>query len=237
VNEIPTLQALMDQTALALANIDQANLLHAYYQDDISRQEALSSKLVHDLHDDVLSQMALLAQSVDQESAGEQFLEAYQKAVQHIRDIMSGIRPTTLDQFGLEIALDELLDSLILRAEHEQPSPQIDLDVFCDSTRYPPDVELNVYRIIQQASLNAIDHAKAQNIIIRGSLEDDHIDLMVEDDGIGFLHGQSADMGAMLTKKHFGIVGMHERAALIDAKIQINSEPGQGTQVQVLWFR
>ena len=44
-------------------------------------------------------------------------------------------------------------------------------------------------------------------------------------------------MGALLTKKHFGFVGMHERAALIEAKIQIKSELNRGTQVQVLWFR
>ena len=95
--EISTLQALMDQTTLALMNIEQAEYLHALYKADIERHEAERNHLALELHDDVLGQMALLAMSAEGIVETTQFDQAYQAATEHIRQIVDGLHPTMLN--------------------------------------------------------------------------------------------------------------------------------------------
>jgi signal transduction histidine kinase len=59
----------------------------------------------------------------------------------------------------------------------------------------------------------------------------------VEDDGIGFELGEAPDLAAFLSRRHFGLAGMHERAELIGARMVVDSKPGQGTRVLVAWNR
>jgi signal transduction histidine kinase len=92
-----------------------------------------------------------------------------------------------------------------------------------------------LFRIIQQACDNAIQHAKAQNIRMYGELAEDHVSLTVEDDGVGFTLGDETDLDKVLAQKHFGLISMFERGKLIGADVQIISQPGAGTKVQVLW--
>lgn len=229
--EISTLQALLDQTALAMVNIEQAERLRALYQNDIERQEMERSHLARELHDDVLNQLGILWMSVDERQAGEQFAEAYQTSVHRIREIISGLRPGML-MYGLRFALEELTEETATQVGGEIA---IKLDVPSSDVRYPPDVELHVFRIVQQACQNALKHSRAQGIFIRGQLDPGKLELLVEDDGIGFTAGENLDLPRLLVNRHFGLAGMHERAALIGAEMLITSAPGNGTRVQVTW--
>jgi signal transduction histidine kinase len=229
--EIPTLQALADQTALALVNIEQAERLHALYQADIERQEAERNRLAFELHDGVLGQLAMLAMNMDDGSASEQFSIAYQTTVQRIREIIIGLRPAMLD-FSLPSALQELVDEA---SEHITGRPKIELDLFPSDARYPQEVELHLFRIVQQACQNAIQHAQAGLISIRGQFEPDKVDLLVKDDGKGFIMDEESHLSWLLANHHYGLATMHERAALIDACIQLSSSPGQGTQIHLVW--
>jgi len=85
------------------------------------------------------------------------------------------------------------------------------------------------------ACQNALQHAKAKAIRITGSLEPEQAELVVEDDGVGFAVREHLDLVGLLANKHFGLAGMHERAALIGAKMAIESVPGRGTRVRVIW--
>lgn len=230
-SEIRTLQALMDQTALALVNIDQADRLRALYQKDIERQEMERSHLARELHDDVLNQLGILYMSVDERQAGEQFSEAYQTSVSRIREIISGLRPGML-MYGLRFALEELTEETATQVGGDIA---IQLEIPPSDSRYPPDVELHLFRIVQQACQNALKHSQAQCIYLRGELDHGLVELIVEDDGVGFMAGEHLDLARLLANKHFGLAGMHERAALIGAKMQIDSTPGKGTRVRVIW--
>jgi len=229
--EINTLQALMDQTALALVNIEQAERLRAMYQKDIERQEIERSHLARELHDDVLNQLGILWMSVDERQADERFAEAYQTSVTRIREIISGLRPSML-MYGLRFALEELTEETATQVGGDI---SIQLDVPSSDSRYPPDVELHIFRIVQQACQNALKHSKAQCIYIRGVLDPKYVDLFVDDDGVGFVAGENLDLARLLANKHFGLAGMHERAALIGAQMKIDSSPGKGTHVRVIW--
>jgi signal transduction histidine kinase len=230
ISEIPTLQALMDQTALAITNIEQAEHLHALYKADIERHESELSHLALELHDDVLGQMALLSMSVGEDVRSAQFNQAYQSATEHIRQIITGLRPTMLN-YGLQPALDELVDDITSLGT----GTEVEKDLLANGVRYPPIVELHLFRIVQQACQNALQHTQAKVIRISGKLEPQRVDLTVHDDGSGFEAGEQLDLPSLLANKHFGLAGMYERAALIEAKINITSELGHGTSVHVTW--
>jgi len=228
--EIPVLQALMDQTALALMNIEQSERLLALYKVDMERQEVERSRLALELHDDVLGQMALLSMSVGDAGSSSQFDEAYQAATRRIREIITGLRPTMLS-YGLGPALDELAD------EAATPGTSIILEIKppASEVRYDPMIELHLFRIVQQACQNALQHAEAKTIRITGLLKPEGVDLITEDDGRGFATGVPLDLAVLLANKHFGLAGMYERAALTGAKMSIASTPGGGTRVRVVW--
>lgn len=230
-SDISVLQALMDQTALALVNIDQAERLRALYQKDIERQEMERSHLARELHDDVLNQLGMLWMIADERLADERFADAYQTSVTRIREIISGLRPGML-MYGLRFALEELTEETATQVGGDIP---IVLEVPPSDSRYPPDVELHLFRIVQQACQNALKHSRAQCIYLRGALDPAYVELSVEDDGVGFLAGEHLDLAQLLANKHFGLAGMHERAALIGAQMQIDSAPGRGTRVRVRW--
>jgi signal transduction histidine kinase len=228
--EISTLQALMHQTALALKNIEQAEYLHALYKSDIERQEVERNSLALELHDDVLGQMAMLAMSVGSKVISTQFELSYQSATNHIRQIINGLRPAML-AYGLQPALDEMVDEM----ETLNTGISISIELPPGEVRYSPKTELHLFRIVQQACQNAMEHAQAKTIHICGKLEPERTELTVEDDGAGFAIGERLDLPKLLAEKHFGLAGMYERAALIGAKVNIESIPGHGTRVRLTW--
>ena len=233
--EIETLQALMNHTVLAFQNVEQAEQLHALYQDDIQRREAERLSLARELHDDVLQQMAVVSQSVDRSAVTERFLQAYDASVQHIRSIIDGLRPVMLT-YGLFAAFEELRDDLSGRNDTSTGNvPRIELKIPKSEVRYPLEVELHLFRIAQQASQNALEHARARRVSIRGSLEPDRVDILVEDDGVGFSAGEQLDLAGLLANQHYGLVGMYERAGLIGAQVKVSSTSGNGTQVHITW--
>jgi signal transduction histidine kinase len=96
-------------------------------------------------------------------------------------------------------------------------------------------MEMHLYRIAQQACQNAVRHGRAARIHIIGNLDPDEAQLIIDDNGQGFLGGEAIDFNQLLAHRHFGLVGIYERAALIGAKVDIDSFPGLGTQVCVHW--
>jgi signal transduction histidine kinase len=86
-----------------------------------------------------------------------------------------------------------------------------------------------IVRIVREAVTNAVRHGHAAHVSVRVSVEDGIPTLRVSDDGVGFDDTLSAGPG------RFGLVSMRERAAEIGASLEVHSEPGLGTTVEVLW--
>jgi signal transduction histidine kinase len=101
--------------------------------------------------------------------------------------------------------------------------------------RYILMVESNVYRIVQEACENALRYAHAKHLSISGDLAENRIELRIVDDGVGLDPDTSLRFNDLLTHRHFGLAGMHERASVIGAELHIISNPGRGTQIQLLW--
>jgi signal transduction histidine kinase len=230
-SEIPVLKALADQTAVALAHLAQAELLRAAYKADVDRMETERASLARELHDTVLGDLAVLKRLVGAAEPPPAFSESYNRLTANLRSLVTGLRPAMLD-YGLGAALGSLVDSLLDRAS---AAPEIELAVPATEARYPPDLERHLYRIVQQACENALRHAQASVIKIHGRLTADTIDLTVEDNGLGFDAGPDLDLAALIARRHFGLAGMYERAALIGATLAIASSPGHGTRVGIRW--
>ncbi len=229
--EIPTLQVLMNQTALAIKNIDQAQHLRDLYQTNISRQEEEMARMARDLHDDVLGQLAMLSVNVEDLPSSPAFMNALQETTQSIREIIGELRPATLT-YGLPVAFDEMIDEI---TPEGKDAPKVKISIPMSDERYPAEIELHLYRIIQEAFKNATQYARAQCITLQGEFTTNQINLVVEDDGCGFYIHDQADLAWLLARRYFGLATMYERATLIGAQLNIHSTINQGTRVTITW--
>jgi signal transduction histidine kinase len=230
--EIPVLSSLANLTSIALSNILQTERLRSMYESNIGRYEQERLRLSRDLHDSILNEMAALLMRSDSPVISPEFQRAFEALTERLREIVSGLRPPTLN-FGLKYALDELAENL---SERNHESLKIETHIQADGDwRYPDLVEHHFYRIVQEACENALKYAHAKTISITAELSKQSLDIHVEDDGIGFQMQTNRKLNEMLAHKHFGLVGMLERANLIGAEIDIESRPGAGTRIRVKW--
>ncbi len=152
----------------------------------------------------------------------EQLHQLTQGALAEMRVLLLELRPAALTkvQFGELVA--QFIRSLSSRR-------LINFHVALDSVpTLPPDTQISLYRILQEALNNVVKHADARNVMIRLWIDDACLHLLIEDDGRGFnretLNGASHGMSIM-----------NERADEIGAALITDSQPGNGTRVQVMW--
>jgi signal transduction histidine kinase len=142
-----------------------------------------------------------------------------------VGSLVWSLRPTALDDRGLSVALSNFVASWSKRfgVHAELHSHGMDKD------RLAADVEIVLYRALQEALTNVARHAGAGNVAILLERRPDHVSLIVEDDGRGF----DAERAFGASEKGLGLVGMRERAMLVGGTLGIESLPGEGTTVVV----
>jgi signal transduction histidine kinase len=230
--ELPILQSLADQTAIALSNMVQTERLRKMYADDIERNEKSRLRLALDLHDSILNQLAVLRTSIDEAYVSPKFQSAYEEVTSRLREIVTDLRPPMLS-YGLQFAIEELADNLM---ERSRDSVNVVADVQVQGeVRYPESIEQHIFRMMQEACENAMKHGRATQINILATLEPESVWLLIEDNGSGFQANGRLDLDILLESKHFGLAGMLERAMLINAEIEIDSCPEAGARIQIRW--
>jgi signal transduction histidine kinase len=131
------------------------------------------------------------------------------------------LRPPMLDDLGLEAAL---------QAHVQDFSQRWPVKVTFTSRRVgrvPPEVELVLYRIVQEALSNVAKHSGATEVKARLTRRGRTVRLLIEDDGGGF----DAEAVKGSRESGLGLFGMEERLALIGGTLQVESSPGRGTRV------
>ncbi len=229
--EIPILQSLANQTAIALSNILHAEQLRKVYQSGIERYEGERMRLARDLHDSVLNELAVLRNDLGEMETSSTFQASYQQVTHRLREIVSDLRPPMLI-YGLKPAIHEFADNLM---ERSGDKVRIKADLEASEERMPEQMELHLYRIVQEACENSLRYAKPKTISIYGFLTSSKVDLNIHDDGEGFETDSTLELDALLANHHFGLAGMIERAYLINARISIHSGPNNGTRIQITW--
>jgi signal transduction histidine kinase len=227
--EIPILQSLANQTAIALSNILHAEQLRRMYQSDIERNEKERMRLALELHDSILNELAVLRTSLSEASLPPQFQISYEEVTSRLREIVRDLRPPML-MYGLAPAINELADNLM---ERSGDRVSIKVEIQTGEERLPQNMEQHLFRIVQEACENSLRHAQPKNITIRGVLTSQKMDLTLEDDGKGF--EPQLDLGNLIANNHFGLAGMLERALLIGAEIDIRSSQNTGTNINIRW--
>jgi len=142
------------------------------------------------------------------------------EATTQIKDLARRLRPPTLDQLGLEVALRQLIAEYGVRADL-----RVEAGIGPLETRLPQVMETALYRIAQEALTNVAVHARAACVRVDLRAQEDRVRLEVWDDGCGFVPG--AVNGGL------GLLGMRERVGMLGGHLTIASEPGKGTSIRV----
>jgi signal transduction histidine kinase len=113
----------------------------------------------------------------------------------------------------------------------QRADASIDFKVTGDQWRLEPDVELALYRITQEGLNNIIQHAQASHASVQLHYYKNGLRLSIKDDGTGFFVPESP--AEFAPQGHFGLLGIYERAEMIDARLEIDSSPGEGTTLTI----
>jgi signal transduction histidine kinase len=201
----------------------------------ITAQEEERRRLARGLHDGISQTLTGLVMSLGsaeavsvRDPAVRQRLEFLRgltsEAVDEVRRIIHDLRPSLLDDLGLVAAIGWYIENYLAPAGVKAELKTQGLD-----RRLPPNVEIALFRVVQEAITNIVKHAQARTTSIRLQLTDSTIVGSVEDDGVGFnadaLHHERRQGMAV------GLLGMEERISLLEGKLDIESHPGEGTQV------
>jgi len=184
------------------------------------------------IHTEVLSQTlqtlpesSIIQPAYEQLNAGLQQLNRLtQSTLDNIRTLAQQLRPSVLDDLGLQAALRWLAEDCRERLELDVEVQLEKVEDTIHSQKHAALYETTLFRIAQESLTNAARHAHAQHAWLSLMQNLHSIRLQVRDDGCGF----------DLPVKHagLGIAGMRERATLLEGTLTIVSEPGQGTTVE-----
>lgn len=226
--DVLVLQSLADQIAIAIENA------RLYEQ---SREMAVLEerhRLARELHDSVkqsLFSIDLHAKAiatyakhnpVQAEKHIRHLRHITHSALQEMRALIFDLRPALLERDGLAQALRQHVDFL-------QHANNVDIVLtVSNGRRLPLLVDQQLYRIAQEALSNAIKHAGAQRIDVSLSAGSEQVELSIKDDGCGFeLDELAAD------QRTLGLIGMRERAGLLNGNLVIHSHRGEGCEIQI----
>jgi signal transduction histidine kinase len=197
----------------------------------MTAQEEERRSIARDLHDEmgqVATAMTLdlqrAAGAIDSEKKNDligRALHGAERLLDTIHEIAGRIRPSLLDDLGLKDAVQSFLSDY----EH-RTGITVSADLNFEPSDLPANVSENIYRIMQEALTNVAKHALASAVSVRVSRMNDRIMLRVRDNGIGF-------EPAGVDGKRLGLLGMRERAELLNGTFTVQAEAGKGTQVSV----
>lgn len=206
----------------------------------ISTQEDERKRIARELHDDTLQELSAALMRIDlcKLHPGEVSLEKIDlirgitvRAWDGVLGIIQNLRPTLLDDLGLVAAIKSLLDMHL---------GEKGINYFINTTsvadrRFRPEVEITLFRIVQEAVSNTSRHARAENIFVMIKIEKEDVHVEIEDDGDGFDPNALFLVGVHdpLDRRGLGLLGMKERVTVIGGKIEVCSSPGMGTRVDI----
>jgi two-component system sensor histidine kinase UhpB len=203
----------------------------------LTAQEDERRRISRDLHDHLGQQLTALRMNLevfrlqsDLDPARLEQLDRTQRLADELDksiDFLTWqLRPASLDHRGLPQALRELSSDW---------SERLGLTIHFDSTlneqcQVPREVQENLYRIAQEALHNVLKHASSARVSVSLLHQNGVLSLSVEDDGCGF-DDQAVDRSD--GSHSLGLIGMQERAALIDGDFELRTQLGRGTSIHV----
>ncbi len=206
----------------------------------ITTQEEERRRIARELHDDTMQNLSAILMNIDMcmlypQNITKNKIESIRKitvrTLDGVQGIIQNLRPSILDDLGLEAAIGWLLHTHL-----GEKNINYFYDISgVDGARFAPEVETNLFRIVQEAVINIAKHANAENVTVSMDVTKEKLFMLIEDDGNGF------DLESVLNStrqykkdgRGLGLLGMKERASLIGGKLLLCSELGNGTRVSL----
>lgn len=190
-------------------------------------QEQTLKTISEEIHDNVGQVLSLAKLNLNTfESNPQKKLtdtkELISKAINDLRDLSRSMHGDRIAELGLQQSLADELQILQNSGEFETH-----LNISGEYYKLPPQKEMVLFRMVQEALNNAIKHAKAKNIRLLLQYRPDIFNLTIEDDGAGF------DTAITQNKNGIGLKSMQNRAQLIGATCTLHSSPDKGTSITI----
>lgn len=201
----------------------------------INSQEDERKRVARDLHDTILQDISAFLIKLDICKQHPEIISVEKidemrnvaiKTIDNIHNIIKNLRPTMLDDLGLQAALNVLVTTHLLS---KGISCQLDIKTPLIG-KLSPNVEISVFRVIQEAIRNISRHSQAENAFISIDIKESFLEIIIEDDGLGF----NVDKFMLLSSDNgrgLGIIGMKERVSLLGGDFNIQSSPAEGTRL------
>ncbi|MCB2379574.1 PAS domain S-box protein [Hymenobacter sp. BT635] len=192
----------------------------------LTTQEEERKRIAEALHNGVGQLLYAAKLNLENRSSGPTYREAalslIDESIRTTRNISHELTPGILEDFGLKIALEELVKRIPKQQLHvqlhllglEQPRPRL--------------YDVATYRIVQELLTNIIKHAQAQEAFIHVVHEDSHLHISAEDDGVGFQQHTTDS-----PTKGIGLAGIRNRLDLLGGTLKVDSRPGKGSIITI----
>jgi len=210
-----------------------------YYLGQITKaQEEERKRIARELHDETIQALVVLTRQIDEIVSGDRGISEYKKIllenlrdqiesiIKDVRRLSQDLRPPALDTLGLIPALEGLASDI-----EKHSGININVTVRGAVRRFPSEVELILFRIVQEALRNVWRHSSATYAEVVVEFDTAETKITIRDDGRGF---EVPDIvGDLLKDGRMGLAGMQERIQLLNGSLSIESQRGMGTTIVV----
>ena len=216
----------------AIRDVSERRELRGWGARSMEAAEEERLRIAQELHDDLAQRLAalqvsakVLGQAPDEQRDEllAQLREEIRRSSEFVRQVIRGLRPPALSDLGLSEALRQEARRLL-----EDTGVERSIEIGGLNGHLPERSQLALFRITQEAVRNAVEHAEASWIAVRARENGSHVEVRIEDDGEGFDPERVAQAG-----DRYGLIGMRERAGAVGGRLNLESEPGEGTRIRV----
>jgi len=210
--------------ALMVAHETEKQLIALELHDRLAQDLATLKLGLHSLVEDHTA----ITKPEEVEVKAHQLLQILEESIGSIRDISYNLRPPALDKVGLVEAVSEYCHNL-------EENSGISVDFYSggmEDLDLPSEIEINLYRLVQEGLTNTVKHANATEASIRLTSAYPNVLLRIQDNGSGF-DVQGSPKNDTGLKKSVGITGMYERVRLLGGTMKIESVLNKGTRISI----
>ncbi len=199
----------------------------------IEAAESERGRLARDLHDVPLQEIAGVIRRLDAVPDVQAEVSSLRAVADHLRQVTTELRSPVLDDLGLAPAIQYFATQLTAQASDFRVETELVTDARpTRDSRPAPEIELAVFRVVQEALANAIRHSGGTHAVITGTISREGIEIAVLDDGHGL---RSAALDRAIREGHMGTMAMRQRAASIDADLRFDNLKDGGLAVRLRW--
>jgi signal transduction histidine kinase len=204
----------------------------------VQLQEEERKRIVRELHDGInqviasikfkieIAREKIISSEKDILNPIDEAIQSLEETITEIRNICQNLRPNILDDFGLIPAVKRFCQEFTQKTKIPIETDFDDLE-----NRLPPEIEINIYRIFQEALSNIEKHSKATHVNCFIQFFDNEVSIEIKDNGIGFdLLGIPEQIPK---REHYGLMNMRERVDFIGGNISVISTKETGTEILV----